>query len=58
MRLELPGEEASTQDVPIPEAAVLDEDPMVDAARRRSERLIAGVRDLGTEGLADGHGHK
>ncbi|MEX2103296.1 MAG: hypothetical protein WD805_04970, partial [Gaiellaceae bacterium] len=56
--LELFGEEAAAQDVPVPKAAIFDEDPVVDPAGCRSERLLASVRDFGTKGLADGHGHE
>jgi hypothetical protein len=57
MSLEALGKEAAAEDVPVPEPAVFDEDPVIDAARGRSERLLAGVRDFGAEGLTDGHGH-
>jgi hypothetical protein len=47
--LEPRGEEAAAEDVAVPEAAVLDEDPVVDAARGRREGLGAAARDLRAE---------
>ena len=50
MRLEPRREEAPAEDVATPGAAVLDQDPVVDPARRRAERLLARPRDGGAEG--------
>jgi hypothetical protein len=47
--LGLVGEPARTKRVRAPQAAVLDEEPVVDPARGRSERLVVLPRDVGTE---------
>jgi len=47
--LELRREEASAEHVAIPEAPVFDEDPVVDSAGGRSERLGAAARDVGAK---------
>ena len=54
MGLELVGEETGTQDVAIPEAAILEHDPAVDPARRRGQRFGVGSRDGGAERTALG----
>ncbi len=49
MLLELRREQASSEHVARPGAAVLDEDPVVDAAGGRRERLVARARDRRAE---------
>ena len=44
-------------DVAVPEAAVLDEHPAVDAARRRGEVFARGAGDVGAELSLRAHGH-
>ena len=50
MRLQGRGEQASTQNVAAPRPSVLDEQPVVDPARARRERLAAGARHHSAEG--------
>ena len=50
VRLEPRREEAPAEDVATPGAAVLDQDPVVDPARRRGDRLLARPGDGGAEG--------
>ena len=50
MLLQLRREQASSEHVARPGAPVLDEDPVVDAAGGRGERLVARARDGRAEG--------
>ncbi len=50
MVFRLVGQPAAADDVPAPEAAVLDEHPVVDPARGRIERLCVRMRYVGAKG--------
>jgi hypothetical protein len=54
-RFDLIREAAPDERVGAPEPAVLDEQPAVDPACRRTERLVVLARDVGTEGSGWAH---
>src|SRR5918992_2245235 len=57
MCLQPVGEKALAEHIAVPHAAVLEEDPVLDVARRRGEGLLGLGRDVGAKHLPDGHGH-